>query len=346
MKKLLILILLPFSLTSYGQGLLFEKAEFEKGNVLELDRAYTPSSYSLERYAPLPYAQSGGTCVAHAFTNARTILLAKQLQITNAKAKLALLFSPFHFYYKAKSTGDNNCKQGLNLMAAAKHAMNLGYCPMYYVENDTYYPFSNIKLCDNSNYTFSSSKNNSIAGKYKLQDIYTVSNLKQIRYAISQGMPVVVGMAIPTSFENCTTKSWAPKYYESPKVSYKHAMLCIGYDDNYLGGAFRIMNSWGTRWGDNGFIWVRYSDLAKWTYGGVALKNKYVLTRGTKQNENDSKTIEESELETDLKNNLKTALSEKNSELTQEGDKIIEVVTEEGRPPRKTNIDIFKRVFD
>ena len=35
-----------------------------------------------------------------------------------------------------------------------------------------------------------------------------------------------------------------------------HAMACVGYDDSL--GAFRIMNSWTTQWGDSGFMWMAY----------------------------------------------------------------------------------------
>ncbi len=40
----------------------------------------------------------------------------------------------------------------------------------------------------------------------------------------------------------------------------KHAMLIIGYDDSI--SAFEVMNSWGTDWGNEGYIWVDYKFLA------------------------------------------------------------------------------------
>lgn len=42
-------------------------------------------------------------------------------------------------------------------------------------------------------------------------------------------------------------------------------MCVIGYDDNYQGGSFEIMNSWGESWGDRGFGWVSYKDFAHFT---------------------------------------------------------------------------------
>ena len=40
-----------------------------------------------------------------------------------------------------------------------------------------------------------------------------------------------------------------------------HAITVVGYDDYKFGGAFRIMNSWGADYGDDGFIWIKYSDF-------------------------------------------------------------------------------------
>ena len=41
-----------------------------------------------------------------------------------------------------------------------------------------------------------------------------------------------------------------------------HAMCVIGYDDRKDGGAFEIMNSWGTDWGQNGYFMMPYSYAA------------------------------------------------------------------------------------
>lgn len=61
-----------------------------------------------------------------------------------------------------------------------------------------------------------------------------------------------------------------------------HAVMLAGYDDTRMGGAFRILNSWGTKWGDSGLGWLSYeymlqgeaSDLwtllkSEWTETGM-----------------------------------------------------------------------------
>jgi hypothetical protein len=66
-----------------------------------------------------------------------------------------------------------------------------------------------------------------------------------------------------------------------------HAMSVIGYNDEFEGGAFQIMNSWGNRWGDNGIAWVRYRDFEHFT------KEAYGLfpMGSTDQNQNNSQNF-------------------------------------------------------
>jgi C1A family cysteine protease len=42
-----------------------------------------------------------------------------------------------------------------------------------------------------------------------------------------------------------------------------HAICIIGYDDKRYGGAFEIVNSWGSDWGNGGYLWIKYNDFYK-----------------------------------------------------------------------------------
>ena len=48
----------------------------------------------------------------------------------------------------------------------------------------------------------------------------------------------------------------------------RHAVTIVGYDDRKYGGAFRILNSYGDEWGDEGFFWMTYDDFQR--YGDCA----------------------------------------------------------------------------
>ena len=84
--------------------------------------------------------------------------------------------------------------------------------------------------------------------------------------ALLEGSPVSTGFYLPESFFHITTDVWYTKEGDE-KSDWKHsghAMTIVGYDDNKAGGAFRVLNSWGTGWADKGFIWIRYNDYTRW----------------------------------------------------------------------------------
>src|SRR5690606_11753895 len=89
--------------------------------------------------------------------------------------------------------------------------------------------------------------------------------------ALSEGYPVLIGMKLPESFFTAK-KVWRTIPSEEGTQAKKHgqhAMVAIGYDDNYEGGCFRVLNSWSTQWGDGGFIWIPYDVYDKWCLGAL-----------------------------------------------------------------------------
>ena len=63
------------------------------------------------------------------------------------------------------------------------------------------------------------------------------------------------------NFTDSTEFCWEGKY--PLKDQGCHALCIIGYDDNRFGGAFEIVNSWSSDWGNSGYLWIRYRDFYK-----------------------------------------------------------------------------------
>lgn len=82
--------------------------------------------------------------------------------------------------------------------------------------------------------------------------------LNQIKAYINDTVPLVIAAALGNKFMNWSSSDVLK---DDVKVGANtmhalHAMALVGYDDNKH--AFRIRNSWGKNWGDEGSIWVDY----------------------------------------------------------------------------------------
>lgn len=97
-----------------------------------------------------------------------------------------------------------------------------------------------------------------------------------VRRALAADRPVIIGMAVPPSFHAFRASAgngglWEPTQEEiwdreDGLLRYGHAMTAIGYDDDRFGGAFRVINSWGTDWGDGGYFWITYADFRDFVF--------------------------------------------------------------------------------
>ena len=94
----------------------------------------------------------------------------------------------------------------------------------------------------------------------------TIGNTKyitDIKSAVSEGYPVVIGLPITLQFESIVgdfayqyTHPYVGVNGTHPSVG-NHAVVIIGYDDAY--NSFIILNSWGTSWGSGGYALFPYS---------------------------------------------------------------------------------------
>ncbi len=98
------------------------------------------------------------------------------------------------------------------------------------------------------------------AEPFKIKDWLTVdlTNLALIKEQLSQKMPVIFS----TNSDNGLCKLQAPFIWKQRTGDANgHALVICGYDDKRK--AFRIINSWSTRWADKGFAWIDYTFFVK-----------------------------------------------------------------------------------
>ncbi|MDQ6902814.1 MAG: C1 family peptidase [Bacteroidota bacterium] len=86
-------------------------------------------------------------------------------------------------------------------------------------------------------------------------DPYSILILKS---AVAKKKPVIFSIVIDEGFDKIT----APFIWKNRcgRLEQTHTMVVAGYDD--ARNAFLVMNSWGTAWGEKGFIWIDYKFFA------------------------------------------------------------------------------------
>jgi C1A family cysteine protease len=76
---------------------------------------------------------------------------------------------------------------------------------------------------------------------------------------LATGIPLSIDFPLFANVIHESLKSGVIKYpAKGDKQVGNHAVLVVGYDDSKLGGALRILNSWGTTWGEKGLGWLSY----------------------------------------------------------------------------------------
>ncbi|WP_353230185.1 C1 family peptidase [Novosphingobium sp.] len=92
--------------------------------------------------------------------------------------------------------------------------------------------------------------------------------LDDIRGALFRQQPVVFTMPAPDDF--MTFKGSAAYTHSRHEDSNLHAMTLVGYDDDRQ--AFRVINSWGKDWGDQGYVWIDYDTFTRLAGEAYALQ--------------------------------------------------------------------------
>ena len=87
--------------------------------------------------------------------------------------------------------------------------------------------------------------------------------LENFKFYLDEGRPVVIGAKLGDRFMSWNSSAIISydTYLQKGMQHAYHAMVLSGYDNERQ--AFRVRNSWGTSWGDNGSIWVDYNFFLK-----------------------------------------------------------------------------------
>lgn len=263
----------------YSTGLVFNDDNYQKANSKALLNSDVfkdlPASASLKKFCPRPGNQLQlNTSPAWATSwSAKTILEAQKNKWTDQSMITHNTFSPAFLYYHIRPADDETCESGIDLYDALnflkyqgvkKYDDFLEFCPRGVP--DEFVDAESTDAISDFSKLFDSNQPN----EYKINSI---------KKSLAENYPVVIGMYCPPSF-NRAKNFWQPSELASTEFP-GHALCVVGYNDKKHGGSFEIINSWGSQWGNDGFLWIRYEDLADFTKYGYEVFNIDKSENGT-----------------------------------------------------------------
>ncbi|WP_461103198.1 C1 family peptidase [Spirosoma koreense] len=222
--------------------------------------ANLPAQVSYEQYCPT-VGDQGKQETSVAFATAyylRTIMASKEQNITQKPKIDEVRFSPTFVYNKIRDPKDVNC-QGGGTIEEALDVLKTDGAPSL---KKLGYPLCNQAIPQDISKEASQYR---IGDYQQLLTDQTPPDLKIliIKKALADGYPVVAGIGAPLSFEEARAV-WEPAPNEKvDDALYNQAICVLGYDDKKYGGAFRIVNSWASKWGEKGFCWIPYTYFSK-----------------------------------------------------------------------------------
>lgn len=256
-----------------GTGLMLEDETYDE--TPQVSQAFAGSKFSelplkisMKEYCP-SIANQGeiGSCVGWSSGyGAFTIMRAKEEGWTDKSKITQNAFSALFIYNQVK-LGD--CYQGSLFSSALKLLKKQGDC----LSNQFDHPKDDCNRKPSASVKALAEKND-----YEVKDYFTLfrstqnakEKIHQTKVSLSQNKPVIIGMMIRENFKDLPhgQKYWKPNEGNTSSAG-GHAMVVIGYNDGR--GAFEVMNSWGTQWGNDGFFWLKYEDFGKYCVYGYQL---------------------------------------------------------------------------
>lgn len=210
--------------------------------IYQLRSSTVPSKVDLRPFCTLIEDQGSlGSCTGQAIAGAIEYLNKKNGK-TNDVSRL------FIYYWERVMLGTVNYDSGAYIRDGIKSVFRYG-APL---ENLWPYIISRFR-----NRPSIAAMNDGARRRVMLYERATDFNA--VKDALSNGFPVTVGFYVYSSFMSriVTTTGMMP-YPNTARERFLggHAVLLVGYDDETQ--KFIARNSWGTRWGDNGYFYMPY----------------------------------------------------------------------------------------
>ena len=228
-----------------GRNMQEEKTEMPAGERPPL----IDHSSSME---PVRDSGSLGAVVGFTLAYAMEFFIAKQL---NKK----VIISALYIYYQArKMKGFEKTDSGAYLGDAVTVGMKTG------VISEKDWPYKINKFAAEPPKSIDKSPH------YFIGDASQVKTNEQIIDALANYGPVIIGITVYSSFMKTNKKGIIPMPGVKETVVGGFSICLVGYDDKPQ--LFKFKNCWGKEWGENGYGYIPYAYIVKFSDDGWAIR--------------------------------------------------------------------------
>ncbi|EMY70142.1 fibronectin type III domain-containing protein [Leptospira vanthielii] len=223
----------------------------------EMTSSDLPGSYDLSAEFPLPgdqgiYKDNVGYSVGYGLIS---YLEAKKKGIRNLSSigpssanGQKILYSP-NFIYNQLNSGKD---QAISLLDGLVLAESRGSVTLEIMNESS----SSFRTKPKANIV-------ELGRKARLRRIYRIEphDLTTVKLALAEKRPVLIGYLVYENFRDPKPDS----IFEigTGEVLGAQSLVVLGYNDKKK--AFKVWNSWGTTWGDHGYLWISYETFPKYT---------------------------------------------------------------------------------
>ncbi|MBW4511469.1 MAG: C1 family peptidase [Scytonematopsis contorta HA4267-MV1] len=210
-----------------------------------------PPEADLRGYMPTVEDQGQiGSCTANTLAGACEYLVNRQYGGYD--------FSRLFIYYNARKRDNIEGDRGSSIATSVTVMTEQGVC-----SEATWSYEPQLVDVEPSQIAYQEAKNFIIKDARQLPvDLYTMKNF------LANGYPFAFGIKLFNSFQQVNESGWVtmpdPNSEGGLEVHGHHAMLCVGYSDNYQ--VFIVRNSWSESWGHGGYCYIPYDYLANPEY--------------------------------------------------------------------------------
>lgn len=189
-----------------------------------------------------------GSCIAYAIADACTLMNNETKTLADGKPNYNAYASGDYLYEKCRIS-KNSCQGGIYYIDALD---------VLKTEGTTTYSDMGLTLCG----TLPTKSQQNNAKKFRINDYYRLTSdtgkptLEDIKRQLANGNPVIISIAIDNDFTSSSIKLWD---INNSVYAGGHAVVLTGYDNEKQ--AFRLLNSWGSNWGENGYLWATYRKI-------------------------------------------------------------------------------------